>query len=280
MTKKNAFALENKVVIITGAALGIGRAAADAFAAAGSQLVLVDIQTDPLISAREQITAAGHPRPLAVSTDVASDADLENTVETTLEAFGRIDVLINNAGLGLGGRFQDYDPARLRKLVDVNLYGLMRLTQLVIPVMLKQGTGHILNVTSQAADLSVPGYAGYVATKAGISALTRVLRRELAGSGIHFTLFCPGPTRTPMTERMIRFGRGTARMPHHGPELPASLMVDAVRRRRRYVITSNQPRRQALVGWLEKLFPGLLDSYWRSQASDDFFKGASLSGEE
>jgi short-subunit dehydrogenase len=119
-----------------------------------------------------------------------------------------------------------------------------------------------------------------VATKAGIVGLTRVLRRELEGSGIHLTLFCPGPTRTFMTERMIMSGRGTAGVHHHGPELPAALMVEAVRRPRRYVITSNQPRRQALIGWVEKLFPRLLDGYWRSQTSDEFFEGAALSGEE
>jgi NAD(P)-dependent dehydrogenase (short-subunit alcohol dehydrogenase family) len=280
MAPKDDFALTDKVVLITGAASGIGRAAAHAFSAAGARLALADIQAEALVSVRDEITATGHPAPLAVPTDVASDTDLQNLVKSVLDVLGSIDVLINNAGLGLGGRFQDNDPARLRRVVEVNLYGVMRLTQLVIPVMLERGAGHILNVTSQAAALAVPGYAGYSATKAGIAAFTQIMRRELVGTGIHFTSFCPGPTKTPMTEPMIEFGKGTARMPHHGPELPAAQMVDAVRRRRKHVVTSQTPRRQAIVTWLEKLFPTRLDSYWKSQLSDDFFDGASRSGEQ
>ncbi len=272
--------LENKVVLITGAASGIGRAAAKAFAARGARLALVDLQAGPLRQLREDLVAQGRARPLVVPADVSSDADLERLVKTVIESYGRVDVLINNAGLGLGGRFHEQDPARMRRLIDVNLYGLMRLTQLVIPVMREQGEGHIVNVSSQSAVLESPGYAVYAATKAGVATLTRILRLELEGSGIHLTLFFPGPTRTGMTEAMLKRRKGIARLPHHAPELPAARMVEAVEMRRRQVVASRTPLIMAMMRGVQRLFPRLMERYWRTQLSDAYFEGASLSGEK
>ncbi len=271
MAKSLPQSLTAKVVIITGAAAGIGRAAARLFAAEGCRLALVDLHGEGL----QQLLAEfgdGSADHLAITADVSDDTMLEALVAQVQEHYGRIDVLVNNAGLVIGGRFQDADPARLRKLVDVNLYAPLRLSQLVIPLMMAQGSGHILNVFSSSALLSIPGFAAYGATKAGLFAFARTLRRELDGTGIHITALCPGSTTTAMTEGMIASGKGLGQRPHHPPEVPARAMVDAVRYRRQVVVVSDQPGAQAIASFLDRLFPRLMNKFWIKLADEDYYE--------
>jgi len=278
--RSDPISLTDKVVLITGAGSGVGQAAAMAFARAGSRLALIDIQEESVSRTGDAIAADGFEKPLVVPADLGQEVDLQRIVATVRERCGRIDVLINNAGLGQGGRFEDHEPERAHQLLQVNLWAVLRLTQLVLPIMRGQGSGHIVNVSSQAAILAVPGYSVYTAAKAGLAAFTQVLRRELAGTGITLTLFFPGPTETNMTRAMRETRAGTARIPHHGPEKPAQRMVDAVRHRRREVIVSSSPKMQALMRLVEKLAPSLLDSYWEKSATDSYFATASRSGEK
>jgi short-subunit dehydrogenase len=112
----------------------------------------------------------------------------------------------------------------------------------------------------------------------GVIGFTRVLRRELEGTGIHLTLFCPGSTATAMTRASLDFGKGTAQQPHHGPEIPAAAMVDAVRQRKKLVRVSAKPKMQAIATWLDKLFPSLMDAYWHKHADPDHYESAARSG--
>jgi len=274
MSESLPLPLAGKVVIITGAASGIGRAAAGLFAANGCRLVLVDINGALLDQVMAKLGGAS-PTAIAIAADVSDDRELDGIIDKVQQRFGRIDVLINNAGLVMGGHFADGDPAKLRKLVEVNLYAPLRLSQLVIPVMKAQGSGQILNVFSASALLSIPGFAGYGATKAGLFAFTRTLRRELDGTGIHLTALCPGSTATGMTEGMIASGKGLGQRPHHGPEVPAKAMVDAVRYRRPVVIVSGQPRAQAIASFLDRLFPNLMHKFWVKQADEDYYDAVS-----
>ena len=283
MARRGTSSVEHKSVIITGAASGIGRAAAEAFCRAGARVAMVDIQQEALRAARSEIIARNPARddgaPIALPADVSHSDDLERVVEAAESAFGAIDILINNAGLAMGGRFQEGDPERMHALLEVNLYAPLRLCQLVLPHMLQRGSGHILNVISSSASLGVPGYAAYAATKSGLMGFTRVLRRELAGTGIRLTLLCPGSTATPMTRAMLDFGRGTAAQPHHGPEVPAAAMLGAIRAGRETVVVSSRPAAQAAVSWLDRVFPKMMNRYWAGQIADeDYFECAARAG--
>ncbi|MBT4520828.1 MAG: SDR family oxidoreductase [Halieaceae bacterium] len=266
--------LAGNIVVITGAATGIGRATARLFAREECQLVLVDIQEEALNKLAAQLDEDGTEN-LTIVGDITDDSMLEKLLAQVQDRFGQIDVLVNNAGLVIGGRFQDADPARLRKLVETNLYAPLRLSQLVIPMMIARSSGHIVNVFSSSALLSVPGFAAYGATKAGLYAFVRTLRRELNGSGIHITALCPGSTATAMTQDMIASGKGLGRRPHHAPDIPAKAIVDAVRYRRQNVVVSGQPLAQAVTSFLDRLCPRLMDKFWLKQADDDYYDAVS-----
>lgn len=187
-------------------------------------------------------------------------------------------MLVNNAGLCVGGPFDQQDAARLRRMVDVNLYAPLRLTQLLLPYMEKQGGGHILNVYSSSATLAVPGYAGYEATKAGVFVFTRALRREYKNRNISFTAFCPGATATAMTSRVIQSSNKGALARYHGPEKPAAALVAAVKRRTPNVVVSDRPVAQSVLSFLDRVFPGALDGMWARMADKAFYDAAAQAG--
>ena len=170
MSESLPLPLAGKVIIITGAASGIGRAAAGLFAANGCRLVLVDINGELLDQVMAELGGAS-PTAIAIAADVSDDRELDGIIDKVQQRFGRIDVLINNAGLVIGGHFADADPAKLRKLVEVNLYAPLRLSQLVIPVMKAQGSGQVLNVFS---------YQGFSSRDAHLA-------EPQGGDGIHET---------------------------------------------------------------------------------------------
>jgi short-subunit dehydrogenase len=261
--------LRGNVVIITGASAGIGRATARAFAAQGAMLVLVARRAEVLAEVAAELTRDFAARPgtvLCVPADITCAADLSRVVETPLCHFGRIDVLVNNAGLSLGGPL-DYPPdAAVRQLINVNVYGPIRLTQLVLPVMLKQRRGHIVNVSSMMGLLEPPGAAIYTATRAAIRGFSRALRRELAGTGVRVSTVFPGWVQTAMTDKLDRAGLRAANL--LGPFItiddaakPAQAIVDAVRFRRDEVLMGGL--HMTIGGRLVGLSARLTDLYYR-----------------
>lgn len=188
----------DKVVIITGASSGIGAATAHSFAKGGAKVVLAARRAEKLEALAADL-AQYNVETLVVPTDVSQDADLETLVSQTLAKFGRIDVLINNAGIAVGGSFaDDITPEHIQKLTDINFYGTIRLTQLVLPTMLKQKSGHIINISSMSSMLRAPGWNVYAATKSGLNTFTDGLRREVASKGIRVSKVLPGWVYTPM----------------------------------------------------------------------------------
>ena len=158
------YSLNGKVVIVTGASSGIGRAAAHAFAAQGAQVVLVARRANVLAKVKEELAQYGQPV-LIVPTDVVQEEALQNLCRTVIQTYGQIDVLVNNAGISMGGVFQEHDPATMRKMVEINVYAPMRLTQLVLPLMLERKTGAYCEC-GQCSGLSPLARAGVLCTDA------------------------------------------------------------------------------------------------------------------
>jgi short-subunit dehydrogenase len=189
--------LNEKVVIITGASSGIGRALAFAFARRAAKIVLVARREERLEAVRREIEPYTSDV-LVIPADLCDDQALQNVVNQTLEKFGRIDVLVNNAGLTAGGLLQDQDPRRIEQILRVNLWAAIRLTQLVLPHMLANNSGYIMNIGSGMGRTAIPAFAPYVATKYGLSGFSDALRRELDGTGVHLTLILPTWTHTEL----------------------------------------------------------------------------------
>lgn len=282
VSRREPVALRDKVVIVTGASSGIGKTAARAFAREDARVVLVARRAEPLREVAAELETCASPA-LIVPTDVTCDDQLHALVETVLRAFGRIDVLVNNAGLACGGYHQDIDPARLRRLVATNVYAPMRLAQLVLPVMLRQRSGHIVNISSMAGYIPAPGQAAYCATRAALLSFSAALRRETAGTGVHVCAVMPTFVTTPMTravsERAVRASGALWPVERFDPpEVVAAAIVDAVRYHRREVPMGGLEMRLAAAGaWLTAW---IMDQYWRGIArTPDYVAAISRLGE-
>ncbi len=241
----------DKVVIVTGASSGIGAATAREFAHQGARVVLAARRADELEAQVSRITKAGG-RAIAVPTDVTDAAQVMRLVEGAREAFGRVDVLVNNAGANWGKPLAETSADEIARLLQVNLLGMMLLTCAVLPEMQQRHQGVVISVGSVASHVAIEPL--YSATKFGVRGFSLALHRQLTGSGISVSLVTPGNIRTQMTSGLQE------RMPE--PELIASTIVNLVIHPRREVIV---PLKYHGIVWLDKLFPGVADFafYWR-----------------
>ena len=256
--------LKGKVALVTGASSGIGEAAARALAERGAAVTLVARNEERLgFIAREIIAAGG--RALAVETDVTDKDSVRDTVERTVEQFGTLDVLVNNAGLGLSGRVAELRPEDLRYVFEVNMLGPLNCLQASLPHM-RRG-GRIINVSSVVGKRAIPKVGGYCATKFALNALSDSLRVEVADRGITVTSVYPGTTRTAFREnsRRTKDEKRGWRPKGVTPEKVAEKISDAAESggRDRYVTL---PDRLFIVGTI--LAPGLFDRALRRWAKD------------
>ena len=187
--------LRGKVIVITGASAGIGREAARLFAAEGAHVVSAARRADRLAELQHEIEEAGG-RCLAVPTDVAERPQVERLRDATLEHFGRIDVWVNNAGYGLVGSVEQTTQDDMRRIWETNYMGVFTGCQVALDQMRRQGSGHIINVSSMVARFGLPLNAAYCATKFAMNGLTEALALELEGTGIYASVVMPGITET------------------------------------------------------------------------------------
>jgi len=187
-----------KVIVVTGASGGIGLATARLLGSSGAKVVLAARNEAALRSAAAKI-----PGSLAVRADLRRADDIHRLVERTIERFGRIDCLVNNAGQDFNAPVEAIDPDDFRSILELNLLGALQAMQAVIPIMRRQGSGAIVNVSSGTTKMILTGSAGYSSSKAALNHLSLVAREELAPSGIAVSLLYPYITATDLEENAI-----------------------------------------------------------------------------
>ncbi len=244
----------NKTVIITGASSGIGAATARVFAAAGAHVVLAARDATKLAAVAQDLPG----RHLVVPTDVADERAVRALVAETLATFDGIDIVINNAGVGLVGPVTGLDPDDLHTVLAVDLFGPLYLTQAALPYMRRRRRGQLIYVSSVVGLRALPYLGGYAAAKAALDRLTESLRVELRGSGIAVTLVRPGTTRTAFREHRLGSGRDRRRFQPRAatPEQVARVILQAAIREPRVAYVSWRDRLMTLVSLLA---PGITD---------------------
>ena len=191
--------LKNKVAIVTGASRGIGQAAALALASKGAKVVVNYARSGDAAEATvAEIMAAGGEA-VAVQADVSQAEQVDNLIKQTLDKFGRIDVLVNNAGITKDTLLLRMKPEQWQAVIDLNLTGVFLCTKAVSKTMLKQRSGRIINIASVAGQMGNPGQANYSAAKAGVIGFTKTVAKELANRGVTVNAVAPGFIETDMT---------------------------------------------------------------------------------
>jgi NAD(P)-dependent dehydrogenase (short-subunit alcohol dehydrogenase family) len=242
-------ALVNQVAIVTGASSGIGAATARELGRRGATVVLAARRANELEAQAQAISAAGG-QASAVPTDIADPEQVTRLCERTVALFGRVDVLVNNAGANWSKPLAGSPPDDVIRLLNINLLGAMLLTRAVLPGMLRRRHGAIISVGSLSGRVAMEPL--YSATKYGLRGFSLSLRRQLSGSGVSVSLVAPGNIRTAMTSNL------QARMPE--PDLVARTVVDLIIHPRREVVV---PRRHYAIAWLEQALPSMADRAYR-----------------
>lgn len=258
-------ALKDKVVVITGASSGIGRAAARTFAAQGANVVLVARREALLETLKTELESTYGVRALVVAADISREADRERVVGAATREFGRLDVLVNNAAIGVSAPLEGMKPAQIREVIDINFRGAILLTRAALPAMIAGGGGHIVNVSSAGGFVPLPLQNVYAASKAGLIGFSDGLRREVRPHGIGVSTILPGFVATPMLnenpEEVADFLKhNNLNLPGISLDDPAvvgGVIVNAVRFNRREWIAGG-PLIVLAVG-IGRCFPGLID---------------------
>lgn len=252
----------DQVVVITGASAGIGRSMALQLARQGAKVVIAARRVEKLESVAAECRAMGGET-LTVPTDVTDEMQCKALVEKTIAAFGRLDLLVNNAGLTVASLFGDFHDLKLFKYnVDVNFYGAVYCTYYALPY-LKQAKGRIAIISSAGGISAIPGNTSYCSSKFALHGFSEALRMELSRSGVSVTLICPWWVMTEFHEAMLdkdgipRGVRGRAIYTKRTmtADRCAEIALRASYQRRRQVLMGLAP----LAAWLKILAPGFLD---------------------
>jgi NAD(P)-dependent dehydrogenase (short-subunit alcohol dehydrogenase family) len=198
--------LENKVAIVTGAARGIGLAISEQFCRQGASVVMADIDMEACAPESGKLNEKGY-QTIAVKADVKSLADIQAMVGMAIEQFKKIDILVNNAAVAIGGNVLEMSEAQWQLIMDTNLKSVFLTTQCVLPYMLKQRSGSVINLASTQAIRSWKNWTAYACAKGGILAMTTQLAGQYGEHNIRFNCISPGAIQTPMNkERALKEG--------------------------------------------------------------------------
>jgi uncharacterized protein len=249
--------MDGKVVVVTGASMGIGEAIAKVFADEGASVVLLSRDGSRAEAARQRV---GHvERTLAMACDVRNREEIDRALALTLHNFKRVDVWINNAGVGIRDTVADMQTSALRELFETNFFGTIACVQAAVPAMRKGGGGTIINVSSVAGHIPVPFMAIYSASKFAMNALGKGARLELKRDNINVLTVCPGYINTEFGTHMVANRQGNVR-PQSVRGITAERVAQATYRG--YCKT----KREVVVPWtmipvikLYQLFPGLVE---------------------
>jgi short-subunit dehydrogenase len=247
--------LTNKVVLITGASMGIGEALARIFSAEGAKLALAARSLDRL-----QVLAKSLPtEAIAIETDMSKPEAARDMVEKTVAHFGRIDILINNAAVGMYASVADMKPEQFEHLVAINWLGPVYAIQAVIPHMRRQGGGQIINISSVAGKVAIPWMGAYSSSKFALNALSDSMRMELRPDHIHVLLVCPGRIDTPFIENAYK---DFATRPLHPGGISAdrlswAILRASLRNKREIMV----PADNRLFEWFHAWMPATVDRF-------------------
>jgi short-subunit dehydrogenase len=247
-----------RVIAITGASAGIGRATALRMAREGAAVAICARRADRLGAVAAEIVAAGG-QALSMTADVTRADEVERFVAGTMARFGRLDVMLCNAGYGIAGAIDDITPDQMRTIMDVNYSGTYHAARAALPWFRRQGSGHVIIVSSIVGKRGVPYMGAYSATKFAQVGLAECMRAELVGTGIHVSVVYPVSTETEFFDVMSR-ETGTTVTPAAGPRQSVDVVADAIARAIHRPIPEIYPhaKSRALV-ILNALAPGFTD---------------------
>jgi NAD(P)-dependent dehydrogenase (short-subunit alcohol dehydrogenase family) len=256
---------KDRIVLVTGGSSGLGRVIAGKFAAAGAKVVIAGRTADSLQKAAAEIKSAGGDT-LGVQADITNQADVDRLFGEVIAQYGKLDVLVNNAGRSARGKVLDASPEQFRELMELNLIALVRCTRAAAPHLLA-ARGHVVNIGSLAAKSASRWVGAYPATKHAVAAYSQQLRLELGPQGLHVLLVCPGPIErkdarlnsledlddVPERARLPGAGVQTKAIP---PQWLAAQILRACERRLPEIVV---PRYARLVFAIAQLWPNLGD---------------------
>lgn len=203
MRAMDRFRLDGKVAIVTGGSRGLGRVIAGALAGAGAAVVVSARTLEPAEAVARTLATESGSKTLGLAVDVTQSASVDAMVAKTLETFGSVDVLVNNAGINIRGPIEQLQESDWDQVIDTNLKGPWLCCRAVAAPMRKRGWGRIINVSSMLGEVSLPGRSPYASSKGGVTLLTKTLALEFARDGINVNALCPGPFATELNRPLL-----------------------------------------------------------------------------
>ncbi|MGK7392589.1 MAG: SDR family oxidoreductase [Candidatus Cyclobacteriaceae bacterium M2_1C_046] len=252
--------MKDKVVVITGGSSGIGKALAEKFGAAGSKIVITGRNPEPLEETAKALRGQGIDV-LPLQADVSQEKDNERMVDEIIKYYGRIDILINNAGISMRALFENVDLDVIRKVMDINFYGSVYATKACLPHIMKH-KGSIVGISSIAGYRGLPGRVGYSASKFALNGFLEALRTELINKGVHILIASPGFTSSNIRKKSLTAdGTAQGESPRNEKQMMSSEecakhIFKAVKKRKKVLILTTTGK---LTVFLNKWFPGFMD---------------------
>lgn len=266
--------IDNKTILITGASSGIGRAAAIEAAGQGAQLILVARRKSELDRTAEEIQKISGKNPITITADITREADRKRIFQEVTGGAGKLEILVNNAGITAHGRFDESDPSVLRRIMEINFFAMAELTQILLPVIKKtSGEKMIVLVSTVSGLYGIPGRSAYSASKSAGHAVMESLRLELKEDRIHTLIFCPGYTQTGLRTSGLSTDGSVIKEEQASGAITAGqaakMLWKAVERNDKISFTNSTGR---VIYWLRTMAPGLLERLMLKKLKRDFQK--------